>query len=361
MEVIMLAIGGMLTTIILLIVFSLLLIFTGIKIVPDGHGRIVERLGRRHRVLTPGVNIIIPVLDRIKKRGFDQLSVLVKGGDEPSQNLWNEKGDISLAEQRMDPKEDRFLAKDNSEIWVDSVAYFRLIDPMKAVYDVAAFESTFTSLIETTLRQEVGRHDGDSIITARDTLSENLRAALQEAATSWGVHILRVEIEDIHFNKEVAKKLSEARENELLRRAELVAKQAVAEQQILLADAEKKSIILKAEGEREAAIKTAEGKKEAQILEAQGDFERDKLKAEGQFLAQSREKEGEAQGFSAIATALEKNPNVILALETLRAQEKVAESLGQSNNTLIVPSETAGLFGAAASIAKGYKHLVKDD
>ena len=149
----MLEMGGMLATIILLVVFALLLIFLGIQIVPDGNGRIVERLGRRHRVLMPGVNIIIPVLDRIKKRGFDQLSVMVKGGEESSRKLWTPKGDISLAEQRMDPKEDRYLAKDNSEIWVDTVAYFRLIDPMKIAYDVAAFESNFVSIIETNLRQ----------------------------------------------------------------------------------------------------------------------------------------------------------------------------------------------------------------
>jgi regulator of protease activity HflC (stomatin/prohibitin superfamily) len=350
---------GILVTIVLLALFSVLLVFLGVQIVPDGSGRIVERLGRRHRVLMPGVNIIIPVLDRIKKGGFDQFTVMVNGGVDPSKPLWNSKGDVSLAEQRMDPKEDKYLAKDNSEIWVDTVAYFRLVDPMKAVYDVAAFQSTFVSLIVTTLRQEVGRHDGDTIITARDSMSENLRSSLQEASTNWGIEIFRVEIENIRFNSEVAEKLSEARENELLRRAELVAKQAEAEQQILLADAEKKSVILKAEGEKEAAIKSAEGSKQAQILIAQGQFEQEKLQAEGQFLAKSREKEGEAQGFAAIAAALAEDPNAIVALESLRAQERVAESLGKSSNTLIVPSETAGLFGAAASIAKGYQQLVK--
>jgi regulator of protease activity HflC (stomatin/prohibitin superfamily) len=94
-------------------IYSLLLVFLGVKIIPDGYGRIVERLGRRHRVLMPGVNINISFLDRIKTRGF----------------------------------------KDNSEIWVDTVAYFRLIDPMKIAYDVAAFESNFVSIIETNLRQ----------------------------------------------------------------------------------------------------------------------------------------------------------------------------------------------------------------
>lgn len=352
---------GMLVTIILLIVFALLLIFMGLQIVPDGTGRIVERLGRRHRVLMPGVNMIVPVIDRIKKNGFDQLSVMVKGGEEPSANLWNTKGNISLAEQRMDPRELRLLARDNSEIFVDSVAYFKIVDPMRAAYDVAAFESTFISLIETTLRQEVGRQDGDTIVTSRDTMGENLRAELQEAAGNWGVQVIRVEIEDIHFSSDVAQKLSEARERELIRRAELVEKQAEAEQQILLADAAKKAAILEAEGIREADIKKAEGEKEAQILKAQGEFEQDKLQAEGRFLAESREKEGEAKGFAAIVSALSKDPDAIIALQALRAQESVADSLGKSNNALIVPSDTAGLFGAAASIIKGYEQLKKRD
>ncbi|MEC7489832.1 MAG: hypothetical protein VYA17_09610, partial [Pseudomonadota bacterium] len=95
----MYGLDGMLVTIVLLIFFGLLLIFLGIQIVPDGNGRIVERLGRRHRVLMPGVNIIVPVLDKVKKQGFDQLSVMVKGGEERSQDLWTRKGNISLAEQ----------------------------------------------------------------------------------------------------------------------------------------------------------------------------------------------------------------------------------------------------------------------
>lgn len=353
--------SGMLVTIIILLVLAVLLVFNGIQIVPDGYGRIVERLGRRHRVIMPGVNTIIPVLDRVKRIGFDQLSVRVKGGQEPSQNLWTPKGNISLAEQRMDPPELRLLARDNSEIFVDSVAYFRIVEPMKAAYDVAAFESTFVSLIETTLRQEVGRQDGDSIITSRDTMSENLRSALQEASTNWGIQILRVEIEDIHFNSEVSQKLSEARERELLRRADLIERKAEAEQKILMAEATKNASILEAEGVREAEIKRAEGQKQALILNAQGEFEQAKLQAEGQFLAQSREKEGEAKGFAAIATAIAQDPNTIVALQTLQAQERVAESLGRSNNTLIVPTETAGLFGAAASIIKGYEQMVKKE
>ena len=354
---------GMLVVIGLLVVLAVLFIWTGMQIVPDGYGRIVERLGRRHRVLMPGINITVPVIDRIKKSGFDQLSVthMDDEGGKKSVALWNKRGNVSLAEHRMDPPKGHFLAKDNSDIWVDSVAYFRIVDPMKAAYDVAAFEPTFTSLIETTLRQEVGRQDGDSIITSREIMGENLRSALQEAAGAWGVQIIRVEIEDIHFNKEVARELSEARERELTRRAQLVERKGEAEQKILMSDATKKASILEAEGIREAKIKEAEGEKQAQILRAEGEFEKDKLKAEGEYLGESRKKEGEAKGFAAIVTALSQNPDAIVALQALSAQERVAESLGKSNNALIVPSDTAGLFGAAASIIKGYEHMKKKE
>jgi flotillin len=140
--------------------------------------------------------------------------------------------------------------------------------------------------------------------------------------------------------------LSDARQEELKRRAELVAKKAEAEQLTLAAEAESKALLLKAEAEAEAVR-----------LTAQADFDAKKLHAEATFLLQSREQEGIAQGYAAIAKSLRENPEAIVALEGLKAQAKIAASLGQSQNALIVPSETAGLFGAMASLAKGYEAI----
>ena len=205
------------------------------------------------------------------------------------------------------------------------------------------FEESFETLIETTLRQEVGKYDGDSIVTSRDTLGDALKQGLMEAAKNWGIEVKRVEIEDLSFDEEVTRSLSDARQEELKRRAELVAKKADAEQ-----------LTLEAEAKRKAAILEAEGVAEAMRLKAQGDFDAKKLEAEANFLLQSREQEGIAQGYAAIAKSLKENPEAIVALEGLKAQAKIAESIGQSQNALIVPSETAGLFGAVASLAKGY-------
>lgn len=319
----------------------LVLLFKGIKVVPEGRAKIVERLGRRHKTIFPGINVIIPFVDRVKNI-TETVTTKVRGRD----ISLIDAGAIVLAEQRMDPEAKLLLARDNSQINVDPVVYFRVTEPARLVYDVQDFAGSFETLIETTLRQEVGKYDGDTIVTSRDTLSNSLKQGLLEASKSWGIEIRRVEIEDISFDAEVTRSLSDARTEELKRRAELVAKKAEAEQLILIADAQQRATILAAEGEAEAVR-----------LKARGDFDAKKLEAEANFLLQSREQEGIAQGYAAIAAALRENPEAIVALEGLKAQAKIAESLGRSQNALIVPSETAGLFGAMASLAKGYETI----
>ncbi len=319
----------------------LVLLLKGIKVVPEGRAKIVERLGRRNKTMFPGINVIIPFVDKVKNI-TEPVTTKVRGKDISLVDA----GSIILAEQRMDPEAKLLLAKDNSQINVDPVVYFRVTEPARLVYDVQDFAESFETLIETTLRQEVGKYDGDTIVTSRDTLGNSLKQGLLEASKSWGIEIRRVEIEDISFDAEVTRSLSDARTEELKRRAELVAKKAEAEQLTLAAEAQRKATILEAEGEAEAMR-----------LRAQGEFDAKKLEAEANFLLQSREQEGIAQGYAAIALALKGNPEAIVALEGLKAQAKIAESIGKSQNALIVPNETAGLFGAMASLAKGYETI----
>ena len=185
----------------------LVLLLKGIKVVPEGRAKIVERLGRRSKTIYPGINIIIPFVDRVKIIK-EAVTTKVKG---TSISLVD-NGAIILAEQRMDPTEKLLLAKDNSQINVDPIVYFRVTDPARLVYDVQDFEQAFETLIETTLRQEVGKYDGDSIVTSRDTLGDALKQGLMEAAKTWGIEIKRVEIEDLSFDEEVTKSLSDARQ-----------------------------------------------------------------------------------------------------------------------------------------------------
>ena len=338
-------VGGEIVLYLAIVAFVLVLLIKGIKVVPEGRAKIVERLGRRNKTIYPGISVIIPFVDKVKMI-TEGVTTKVKG---QSISLVD-NGSILLAEQRMDPPSKLLLAKDNSQINVDTIVYFRITEPAKLVYDVQDFEEAFETLIETTLRQEVGKYDGDTIITARDTLGDALRQGLLEASNSWGIEVRRVEIEDISFDADVTKTLSDARQEELTRRAELVAKKAEAEQLTLEAEAQKKATILRAEGEAEAVR-----------LKAQGDFDAKKLEAEASFLLQSREQEGKAKGYAAIAESLAGNPEGIVALETLKAQAQIADSIGKSQNALIVPSETAGLFGAVASIVKGYEALKPKD
>jgi regulator of protease activity HflC (stomatin/prohibitin superfamily) len=329
-------VNGQTITYLILALLIIFFIITGIKTVPEGRAKIVERLGRRHKTIYPGLNIIIPIVDRVKIIS-ENVETIVQN----SRQSLIDRGSILLAEQRMDPPSKTLLAKDNSEINVDPVVYFKITEPARIVYDVTDFAKSFETLIETTLRQEVGKYDGDTIVTSREPLGDALKAQLQNAASAWGIQILRVEIEDLSFDEEVTRSLSDARGEELKRRAELITKQAEAEQLTLIADAKRK-----------AAITEAEGVKQAMILEAEGKYEAQKLEAEALFLLNSKEQEGQAQGYAAIAKALQNNPDAIVALETLKAQAQVAESIGNSSNSLIIPTETAGLFGALGSVAK---------
>lgn len=144
----------------------LVLLIKGIKVVPEGRAKIVERLGRRNKTMFPGINVIIPFVDKVKNI-TEPVTTKVRGRD----ISLIDAGSIILAEQRMDPEAQLLLAKDNSQINVDPVVYFRVTEPARLVYDVQDFSESFETLIETTLRQEVGKYDGDTIVHP-ETLSE---------------------------------------------------------------------------------------------------------------------------------------------------------------------------------------------
>ena len=347
------ALNGQVITIILFTLLAIIFVIKGIQKVPDGRARVVERLGRRHKILKPGLGFIVPFLDKVKKDGLN----IYTFRDGNTINLVEKHGNIIMAETRLDPPAKRMIAKDNSEVDVDIIGFFRIVEPAKTVYDVDNVYESLQSLMETTLRQEVGKLDSDTLIASRDILSETLRNNVTEACNSWGIQVSRIEIESIEFTSEIQEKLAEARREELIRRGQVIEAQAKRDMDVLEAEGEKKSRVLKAEGIRESQILEAEGKKQEEILIAQGQFEKAKLEAEGQFLRESREREGTAQGYDAINKALKQKPEAVIALEAIEAQKNIAESIGKSQNTLILPAETAGLFGAIGSITKGVSAL----
>ena len=240
------------------------------------------------------------------------------------------KGDIPTLELIMDPPQIDAISVDNANVYPDAILYFRIVDPVKATYEVENLGMAIYKLVETTLRQEIGVLDSDAIIQGREAIGNKIKQSLEEASSAWGTVITRVELEEIRFGEEVERALSDQRAAEL----------------------EGRAAVATANRDKEAKIITAEADKRAIVLAAEAQFEKEKLEAEADYLKASRELEGQAKGTEALTAALEKNPQSIVALEALKAQKEVAQAIGKSQNTLIIPEETAGLVGAIKSIEK---------
>ena len=326
-------------------VFVVIWLFLGIKNVMEGHVRLVERFGKYHKTLRPGINFLLPGIDIIKT-DFD-LYTYHFDKDTPSGmkrvdiSHTPSRGDINMREQIMDPPQFDTIAADNAVVHPDIISYFTIIDAHKAVYNVDNLGEALIKLMETTIRQEVGRQNSDDLIVSRQQIGANVQRELEKATDLWGVKITRIEIQEIKFDESLQDNLVKQREAELVKRG-----------QVVEAQQDKEVMITKAEGIRQEQILLAEGKKQAQILEAEGKFEAARLESEGNFLLESRAREGEAKGMTAMGEALRENPEGLIILDALEAQTKVAKSIGESNNTLIIPSETAGLFGVIGSITK---------
>jgi len=310
-----------------LIFISIVIAWMGVKRVEEGTVQLVERFGRYHRALLPGINLIVPGVDRVK-RGFSLYTILDDG--KLQQSLVNSRGGISTKEEILDPPEFDTIAADNAVVHPDMIAYFRIIEPSKCVYGVSNLGEAMIKLLETTLRQEVGKMDSDTLLVSRDVVGARVQESLERASEAWGVKILRVEIQEIRFSKGVQENLTKAREAELSRRAQVVT----------------------AKEGRDTEILRAEGAKQAKILLAQGDYEAAKLKAEADYLMASKRLQGEAVGTKALSDALASRPEALIAIKALEAQAKVAESLGKSNNAMFIPTELVGLFGALGAIRR---------
>lgn len=318
------------------VVFStilILIISKAVVNVKEAHVMLVQRFGRYSKTLKPGLNFYIPFIEEIVKPDvitYDKDPNKPDSSKSQMRYLADRKGNLPTSEIIMDPPEINAISKDNATVYPDSILYFRILDPVKAIYEVEDLGLAIYKLLETTLRQQIGILDADEIISGRELIGNATREALEEASAAWGTTITRVEIEEVRFDEVVMTALSDQRASELKGRAR----------------------IIESEREREAVIIDAEAAKRKVVLEAEAKFESERLEAEADYLKASRELEGQAKGTEALALALEMNPTAIVALETLKAQVEVASAIGKSNNTLIIPEETAGLVGAIKSLQK---------
>ena len=291
------AIGGVLVLVVL-IIFLLLVIISNIKIVPQAHAYVVERLGAYQTTWGVGLHIKLPFIDRVAKK-------------------------VSLKEQVIDFPPQPVITKDNVTMQIDTVVYFQITDPKLYAYGVENPISAIENLSATTLRNIIGEMELDHTLTSRDVINSKIRVILDEATDPWGIKVNRVELKNIIPPREIQDSMEKQMKAERERRAK-----------ILDAEGEKRSAILIAEGEKESAVLRAEAVKETKIREAQGEAEA--------ILSVQRAMA------DAIKLMNEAHPSEqVIALKSLEAFQAAAD--GRATK-IIVPSNIQSLAGLAASV-----------
>lgn len=302
--------------ILLLIVIAIILVATNIRIVPQAHAYVIERLGAYNGTWQVGLHIKIPLIDKIAKK-------------------------VSLKEHVIDFPPQPVITKDNVTMEIDTVIYFQITDPKLYAYGVANPMAAIENLTATTLRNIIGDLELDQTLTSREHINSKIRMVLDEATDPWGIKINRVEVKNIIPPRDI----QSAMEKQM--RAERERREA-----ILKAEGEKKSAILIAEGKKQAAILEAEAAKAAAILEAEAAKEAAIRKAEGESTAIRMVQQANADS---IRMLVEAGPTKeIIAIKSLESFIKAAD--GQATK-IIIPSEIAGLAGLATSL----KEFIKED
>ncbi len=298
----------------IILAIIILLLILNIKIVPQAHAYIIERLGKYHSTLGAGLHILIPFIDRIARK-------------------------VTLKEQVADFAPQPVITKDNVTMMIDSVVYFMIRDPKAYTYGVENAIMAMENLTATTLRNIIGDMTLDDTLTSRETINSKMLTAIDEATDPWGIKVNRVELKNITPPKAI----QEAMEKQMKAERE---KRAV----ILTAEGEKQSMILNAEGNKESAVLEAEAKKMATILAAEAEREKEIKEAEGKAEAIRNIQQANADGIRMIREA--GADESVIKIKSLEAFEKAAD--GQATK-IIIPSEIQNF----ASLAAGIKETLK--
>ena len=311
-------------TYVLIVIVVCILLFAkmALVIIPQSETRIIERLGRYHATLKPGVNIIIPFIDRAK-----DIVAMVRGRYVYTNN-------IDLREQVYDFPKQNVITKDNVQTEINALLYFQIVDPFKAVYEINNLPNAIEKLTQTTLRNIIGELELDETLTSRDTINTKLRVVLDDATNKWGIKVNRVELQDITPPESVLNAMEKQMQAERNKRAT-----------ILTSEGKKASDILQSEGEKMATINRAEAEKQQAIL-----------KAEGEAQARIRKAEAEAIAIQKITEAVGKstNPaNYLLAQKYIMMLQQVAE--GDKTKTVYLPYEATNLMGSIGGIKDLFK------
>ena len=275
----------------------------GVRIVPQQFAFVVERLGKFHAVLEPGLNLIIPFMDRVAYMH-------------------------SLKEVPLDVPEQVCITKDNTQLAVDGVLYYQVTDPRLASYGSANYIGAITQLAQTTLRSVIGKMELDKSFESREDINRHIVAALDEAGRNWGIKVLRYEIKSITPPESILRAM----------------------QAQIVAEREKRALIAKSEGERQQAINVADGKRQAAILESEGQKQSEINRAQGEATALRLIADANAAAVHAVGEAIS-GKGGMEAANLKVAQEYVAafSNLARTSNTLILPASAGDVAGIVAT------------
>ena len=284
-------------------ILAMVFVFKTINVVPQQHAWVVERLGKYHATLGPGLNIVVPFVDRIAYKHI-------------------------LKEIPLDVPPQVCITRDNTQLQVDGILYFQVTDPMRASYGSSNYVAAITQLAQTTLRSVIGKMELDKTFEERDHINTTIVNAIDESAANWGVKVLRYEIKDLTPPKEI-----------------LHAMQAQ-----ITAEREKRALIAASEGRKQEQINIATGEREASIAKSEGEMQASINRAQGQAAAILAIAEASAEAIRKTASAI-REPGGSDAVNLKVAEQYVAafSQLAKTNNSIIVPANLSDISGLIAS------------